>query len=41
VGFLGFAALALIAQVALLGLKSHWRARWPTLHGAEPVPIRV
>jgi NNP family nitrate/nitrite transporter-like MFS transporter len=40
-GFLGFAALALIAQVALLGLKSHWRARWPTLHGAEPVPIRV
>jgi NNP family nitrate/nitrite transporter-like MFS transporter len=41
IGFLGFAALALIAQVALLGLKSHWRARWPALHSAEPVPVRV
>ena len=40
-GFLGFAALALIAQAALLGLKGRWRAVWPTLHSAEPVPIRV
>ncbi|MDR3506570.1 MAG: NarK/NasA family nitrate transporter [Caulobacteraceae bacterium] len=40
-GFLGFAALALLAQVILLGLKTHWRARWPTLHGAEAVAVRV
>jgi NNP family nitrate/nitrite transporter-like MFS transporter len=40
VGFLGFAALAVFALVALLGLKSHWRSVWPTLHG-DSAPIRV
>jgi NNP family nitrate/nitrite transporter-like MFS transporter len=41
-GFLGFAALALVAQVALLSLKGRWRAIWPTLHGGgDPVPVRV
>ena len=40
-GFLGFAVLALVAQFALLGLKGRWRAVWPTLHGGEPVPVRV
>jgi NNP family nitrate/nitrite transporter-like MFS transporter len=39
-GFLGFAALALLAQVALLGLKNRWRAAWPVLAGAG-VPVRV
>ena len=41
-GFLGFAALAIAAQVALLTLKGRWRAVWPT-HGArdEAVPVRV
>lgn len=40
-GFLGFAALALLALVALIGLKNHWRAVWPTLHGGDPVPVRL
>jgi NNP family nitrate/nitrite transporter-like MFS transporter len=40
-GFLGFAALALIALSALLVLKSQWRAHWPTLHVGAPAPIRV
>ncbi|MDB5455194.1 MAG: major facilitator superfamily 1, partial [Caulobacter sp.] len=39
-GFLGFAALAVFALVALHGLKSRWRAVWPTLH-ADAVPVRV
>jgi NNP family nitrate/nitrite transporter-like MFS transporter len=41
VGFLGFAALAVFALVALHGLKARWRAVWPTLHGADAAPIRV
>ena len=40
-GFLGFAALAVFALVALHGLKARWRAVWPTLHGADARPIRV
>jgi NNP family nitrate/nitrite transporter-like MFS transporter len=40
-GFLAFAALALLALIALQGLKHHWRAVWPTLHGGEPVPVRL
>jgi NNP family nitrate/nitrite transporter-like MFS transporter len=41
-GFLGFAALAIVAQVALLTLKGRWRAVWPTLHARdEAVPVRV
>ncbi|QUD89349.1 nitrate/nitrite transporter [Phenylobacterium montanum] len=40
-GFLGFAALALAALGALAILKSHWRARWPQLSGAQAVPVRV
>jgi MFS transporter, NNP family, nitrate/nitrite transporter len=41
-GFLGFAALAIAAQVALLTLKGRWRAVWPTLHARdEAVPVRV
>jgi NNP family nitrate/nitrite transporter-like MFS transporter len=41
-GFLGFAALALIAQGALLGLKGRWRSAWPTLDGAgQAQPVRV
>jgi NNP family nitrate/nitrite transporter-like MFS transporter len=40
-GLLGFAALALIAQFALFGLKGRWRAVWPTLQGREPIPVRV
>ncbi|MGA0602855.1 nitrate/nitrite transporter [Caulobacter sp. KR2-114] len=41
-GFLGFAALAIGAQFALLALKSRWRAVWPTLRGAgDAVPVRV
>jgi len=41
-GFLGFAALAIGAQVALLTLKGRWRAVWPTLHARdEAVPVRV
>jgi NNP family nitrate/nitrite transporter-like MFS transporter len=39
-GFLGFAVLAVVAQVALLGLKGRWRAAWPVLAGAG-VPVRV
>lgn len=39
-GFIGFAALALFALVALFGLKARWRAVWPTLHG-EAVSVRV
>lgn len=39
-GFLGFAALALFALFALHGLKSRWRAIWPTLH-ADARPVRV
>ena len=41
IGFLGFAALAVFALVALHGLKARWRAVWPTLHGADARPIRV
>lgn len=41
IGFLGFAGLALLALVALIGLKNHWRAVWPTLHGGDPVPVRL
>jgi NNP family nitrate/nitrite transporter-like MFS transporter len=40
IGFLGFAALAVFALVALHGLKARWRAVWPTLHG-DAAPIRV
>ena len=42
-GFLGFAALALVAQFVLLGLKGRWRAIWPTLHAGvgDAAPIRV
>lgn len=40
-GFLGFAALALVALIALTFLKGKWRAVWPTLHGADAVPVRV
>lgn len=39
-GFLGFAALALFALVALHSLKARWRAIWPTLH-ADAAPVRV
>jgi NNP family nitrate/nitrite transporter-like MFS transporter len=39
-GFLGFAALALAAQVALMLIKGRWRAAWPTL-GDSAVPVRV
>ena len=39
-GFLGFAVLAIVAQLALLGLKGRWRAAWPTL-AAAGVPVRV
>jgi NNP family nitrate/nitrite transporter-like MFS transporter len=39
-GFLGFAALALVALGAIALLKSHWRAVWPTLH-ASPVSVRL
>jgi len=39
-GFLGFAALALFALLALHGLKARWRAVWPTLHG-DAKPVRV
>ena len=38
-GFLGFAALALAALAALVALKSHWRARWPTIVDAAPVRV--
>ena len=40
-GFLGFAVLALLALTALVGLKNHWRARWPSLASAEAAPVRV
>ncbi|HEX7760940.1 MAG TPA: nitrate/nitrite transporter [Caulobacteraceae bacterium] len=44
-GFLGFAAMAVVALLALAGLRGHWRARWPSLAGAgagaESVPVRV
>lgn len=40
-GFLGFAALALFALVALAGLKNHWRAVWPKLAGDDAAPVRV
>jgi len=39
-GFLGFAALALFALIALHSLKARWRAIWPTLH-ADAAPVRV
>ncbi|KRA64162.1 MFS transporter [Caulobacter sp. Root656] len=41
VGFLGFAALAMFALVALHSLKARWRAVWPTLHGDSAAPVRV
>jgi NNP family nitrate/nitrite transporter-like MFS transporter len=40
-GFLGFAALALLALTALASLKSHWRARWPSLANTDAAPVRV
>jgi NNP family nitrate/nitrite transporter-like MFS transporter len=40
-GFLGFAALAVFALIALAVLKTEWRARWPQLHGAVTAPVRV
>ena len=40
-GFIGFAVLALGAQLALLGLRGRWRSAWPTLNGGLPVPVRV
>jgi MFS transporter, NNP family, nitrate/nitrite transporter len=40
-GFLGFAVLALVALAAVSGLKARWRATWPLLNGAVPVPVRV
>lgn len=40
-GFLGFAALALLALTALVGLKNHWRARWPSLVAADATSVRV
>lgn len=39
-GFIGFAALAVFALVALFSLKARWRAIWPTLHG-ETASVRV
>ncbi|KQV57497.1 MULTISPECIES: NarK/NasA family nitrate transporter [unclassified Caulobacter] len=39
-GFLGFAALAMFAFLALHGLKARWRAVWPTLHG-DAATVRV
>lgn len=39
-GFLGFAALALFALVALHSLKARWRSVWPTLQ-PDAAPIRV
>ncbi|HJV43932.1 MAG TPA: nitrate/nitrite transporter [Caulobacter sp.] len=39
-GFIGFAALALFALVALFSLKARWRAVWPSLHG-DAVSVRV
>jgi NNP family nitrate/nitrite transporter-like MFS transporter len=41
IGFLGFAALAVFALVALHSLKARWRAVWPTLHGDTAAPVRV
>jgi len=41
IGFLGFAALAVFALVALHSLKARWRAVWPTLHGDSAAPVRV
>jgi NNP family nitrate/nitrite transporter-like MFS transporter len=41
IGFLGFAALAVFALVALHGLKARWRAVWPTLHGDRRASVRV
>ena len=40
-GFLGFAALAVFALLALAGLKNQWRAVWPTLAPADAAPFRV
>ena len=40
IGFLGFAALAVFALVALHSLKARWRAVWPTLHSVAR-PVRV
>ena len=40
IGFLGFSLLALVALVALHGLKARWRAVWPTLNG-DAAPVRV
>jgi NNP family nitrate/nitrite transporter-like MFS transporter len=40
-GFLGFAALAVLALAALAVLKSHWRARWPQIAGAQAATVRV
>jgi NNP family nitrate/nitrite transporter-like MFS transporter len=40
-GFLGFAALALFALMALSVLKGAWRARWPSLAGVSAAAIRV
>jgi NNP family nitrate/nitrite transporter-like MFS transporter len=40
-GFLGFAALAIGAQLGLLALKGRWRVAWPALRGDTAVPVRV
>jgi NNP family nitrate/nitrite transporter-like MFS transporter len=40
-GFIGFAVLTLVAQLALLALKGRWRTAWPALRGAQAEPIRV
>ena len=41
IGFLAFAGLAVVALIALVGLKNHWRARWPKLAGPGAAPVRV
>ncbi|MDP1631254.1 MAG: nitrate/nitrite transporter [Caulobacter sp.] len=40
-GLLGFAVLCLVALLALNGLKSRWRAVWPTLHPDAAALVRV
>ena len=40
-GFLSFAALAVVALVAVIVLKSHWRVAWPKHQGAVGAPVRV
>ncbi|WP_337187222.1 nitrate/nitrite transporter [Phenylobacterium sp.] len=40
-GLLAFAALALIALVALTGVKARWRRTWPELSGAAASALRL